>query len=283
MTNLRMMLMGDSGSAKTSALWSLVEAGYTVRLCDFEAGADPLRIRAAKAPPATRARLQIKSFKDKLISIGENYSLREPLAYTSFIKAITNWKDDAGVDHKALDTWDANTILVIDTVTSLCRACMYRLQKANNKVGQRIETRDYGTIQLDIQTTLDRIVSDQIEAHVLVLCHLDYREYHEGTFAPVGMLERDISGSDPKKVSTSELEIRAVPTTFGARLSPQLGRYFNFALGAREKAVGPRKSYVIVTRDDPILPVKCPLDLPKELPNETGLATVFKAWRELGL
>jgi hypothetical protein len=280
MTNLRILLVGDSGTGKTGALWSLIEAGYSVALADFDNGADILRIKAAQAKPGLASRLHIVPLRDIINSVGESITIAEPLAIVRFVRALNKWP---GID-KSLTQFSADTVFCIDTLNFLSRAVMYRFQHTNRKLDKPVEPINYNIIQNEIRVLLDRLVSDQYQCSIIVNTHLDYREVREGTSLSVGMMERDVTGTDPKKISTADTEVKGVPTAFGAKLGPQVGAYFNFTLRATQRMIGNKVARRIQTAStDEVVDLKCPLDLPTELPLDTGLATIFKAWRDLGL
>ena len=281
--SLRLLLVGNSGTGKTGALLSLLK-NYTLRICDF----DDSSILRLNTPKELRPKLERKIFKDTINhSAVQGHYISGKTAITRMSEALDKW-DEAGPVKK----WSDDTILVIDSLSLLCLA-MVREFKQINKIplDNPVETRQYGSIQQMIMGFLDALHADTGERpdgtlgpHLIVISHLDYRDFEQGTYSPVGMMEQ---GEKPGQINPSRIDVKGVPTTFGAKLGPQVGRYFDFMLKtdiATVKHSDLKARQVIRTAPDATIDVKCPiLDLKKkgELPLETGLDTVFTEWRKL--
>ena len=276
---VRMLLIGDSGTGKTSALLPLLKAGFKINLADFDNGTDYLK---AKCDAEMRKRLSVKTFTDRMNRIGSGdkqvESLVTPSAISRFGSALDKWDGDG------LASWDANTIFVLDSMTFCARAFAKQFQSMNNlPINKPLTARDFGPIQGMIQNFLDRLHDDRLQCHYIVISHIDWREYREDTYVPVGIFEKTESEKPkPGKVSPEEVEVRGVPTVFGAKLGPQIGRYFNYMLQVRTETIGTKTQPFIFSKPNGTIDLKCPTDHPK-LPLESGLLTIFNARKEAQL
>lgn len=272
--SLRLLLVGDSKTGKTGALLPLLNH-YKLRIADFDNGCDFLRLNATEKQ---RENLSIKTFTDQFSrSSISGLSMALPSAITRFGSALDKW-DDAG----PIKTWDSNTILVIDSLTFLGRAMARQYLSLNKKpIDSQIEPRWYGAIQGMIFSLMDQLLDDAQGCHYIVLSHLDYRDYETGTYSPVGMLDQ---GTNPDQTPKSQIDARGVPSVFGAKAGPVIGRYFNFLLRTKISAVGslkPRR--IIQTVSDASVDIGCPilsLEEKGELPLSSGLDTLFTEWRK---
>lgn len=273
--SLRLLLIGDSGTGKTGALLPLLK-NYKLRICDFDNGTDFLQLNA---PEELLSNLSIKTFTDHFSrSSISGVSIETPTAFTRFVTALDKW-DDCG----PIKTWGSDTILVIDSLTFLGRAVARQFLEMNKKKPDSIiEPRQFGNIQGMIFSLMDQLLDDAKQCHYIVITHIDYRDYEIGSYAPVGMMDQ---GDKPDQTPKSQVEAKGVPTVFGAKLGPQIGRYFNFMLRARISPIGkdlkPRR--IIQTTPDATIDLKCPiisLEEKGELPLSTGLETLFAEWRK---
>ena len=272
--SLRLLLIGDSGTGKTGALLPLLK-NYKLRIADFDNGVDFLKMNSSAE---LRQNLSVKTFTDEFSrSTISGLTLNTPTAITRFGNALDKW-DEAG----PFKTWGPDTILVIDSLTFLGRAMARHFLDLNKKKPDSvIEPRQFGAIQGMIFSLMDQLLDDAKSCHYIVISHIDYRDYQEGSYAPVGMMDQ---GDKPDQIPKSQVEAKGVPTVFGAKLGPQIGRYFNFMLRARISTIGnmrPRR--IIQTQPDQTIDLKCPileLEEKGELPLSSGLATLFAEWEK---
>lgn len=271
--SLRLLLIGDSGTGKTGALLPLLD-NYHLRIADFDNGCDFLRLNAT---PKQLQNLSIRTFTDSFSNSRlSGLTLNPPTCISRFAEALDKWDDSAG----PIKTWDSKTILVIDSLTFLGRAMARQFQQINRiAIDKPIEPKQFGSIQAMIFSLMDQILDDAKQCNYIVITHIDYRDYETGTYSPVGMMEQ---GDKADQVPKSQVEARGVPTVFGAKLGPQIGRYFNFMLRARIEPVGTMKPRrIIQTAPDHSIDLKCPIlsiENNGPLPLSTGLSTLFDEW-----
>ena len=198
------------------------------------------------------------------------------MAVSQFFKALDRW-DDQGPIAK----WSPETVFVLDSLSFYARSEAHRFQKLNNKLGSTVEPRKYGPIQQSVMRFLDTLLTDEIKASIIVNTHLDYREVREGTLVSVGMMEK---GTGPEQIRQSDTDMKALPLAFGAKLGGQIGRYFNFMLQTKTRVIGKKVTRFFLTEPDGLVDAKCPIpNIPRELPFDPGLATIFTKWKEAGL
>ena len=94
----KLLLVGDSGSGKTGSLASLANAGYNLRIADFDNGLDVL---VNYLEPEALDRVHYFTFRD---------SLKTASAYNEFVKKLESWKDDS-VDFGSVKEWGDKDVL----------------------------------------------------------------------------------------------------------------------------------------------------------------------------
>lgn len=253
---VKMLFIGDSGSGKTGALASLAEAGYNLRILDFDVGLKPLR---TYVKPEALARIAYVTLTDKLkkgttgIVPSGNVT-----AFTRGLTLIDHWKTETE-DFGPISTWTQKDILVIDSLSKMSQAALRYRMKLNGKVdlvarkGEADPRAIYKDAQDDIDLVCALLYSDAVPCHVIVCAHIAFID-----------------------VSADENAVfKGFPQTIGKALSPRLPQYFNTMLQA--KLDGNRR--VISTQPDGTVQVKCPIpSAPRHWPLATGLADFFKAY-----
>lgn len=244
---VKLLLIGDSGTAKTGSLASLAIAGYRLVIEDYDNGLDSLAQVLRKQKPEALKNVHYQTLTDKLKSVnGEIVPNGTPTAFSRGMALLDNWP---GLG--AASTWDSNTILVIDSLT-FCSSAAMRFVMALNGRFSKPQIQDWGAAMEKIEGLLGILYSDNIKCHVIINSHISYVEGEDGAS-------------------------RGYPSTLGQKLPPKVGRYFNAILQTKIMGSGPTAKRFIRTVPDSMIPLKSPVpDLPAELPIETGLADYFK-------
>lgn len=248
----KMILMGDSSSGKTSALISLIRAGYWLGILDFDNGLDPLKQLIKKRCPELMGNVEYRTLSDK-VNTGPAGPTITPYAFAEGLKMLNHWKykdGDKEYDYGVPATWGPKKILVIDSLTFFSEAA-FQWTKAMNP-----GTKDGRMIYFFAQDAIEKSVlsnfkSEAFRTNVIVICHLKYIERPDGT-------------------------TKGYPTTVGSALSPQVPTYFNSAVMCLTKPGGVR---TIQLASSALVDLKNPALLTTELPIETGLAEFFKQVR----
>src|SRR6516164_4882779 len=140
---VKLLLEGESGTGKTGALASLARAGYNLRIADFDNGVDILR-NLLLDNPAALSRVNYIPFQDTFYATANGVSLipRSATAWPTFVKTLSKWEDLG-----AIETWNEQDILIIDSLTFAGKAAMRFLQQLNNRLANPPTWDDYREAQ----------------------------------------------------------------------------------------------------------------------------------------
>jgi hypothetical protein len=248
----RTLLVGDSGTGKTGALLSLIEAGYEIRMLDMDGGAASLVQLIKHHCPERLNQFDYIVLRDEFQSHpSKGLSLKGPArAYPQAIKFLGKWDDGSTPSE-----WGENTVFVLDTLTTFGRAAFLWAQSL--QPAAKDPRQWYGAAQDSIKTVLDLLTSVNFQAHVIVSSHLQLIEPENGRmFQQVTAIGKALGGDIPK--------------------------VFNNLLLASKTGSGENIKRVIETVPNPMLDVKtvAPWLFEKKLPLETGLATIFAKYKE---
>lgn len=258
--SVKLLLIGDSGTGKTGSLLSLIVAGYTLVILDFDNGLDIL-VNALKDHCARTGadfsklagRVKFATCTDRFKSIGGTMMVDGmPTAFSSAMNLLTNWKT-ADEDLGASSAWGPDKILVIDSLTFMSDAAFRYVEVVG---GFKDPRQTYGEAQKKVENCLGLLYSPSIKCNVIVMSHIAYIE---------------VQGIS-----------KGYPSSIGKALSPQIPRYFNTMLQVRTIGAGANMKRVIASVPSGVVDLKTPFlpgKIPAELPIETGLAEYFKVLR----
>ena len=186
----KLLLCGDSGSGKTSALASLANAGKKLRILDYDNGLDIL--------PS----LLNKDAIDNVSFVTLTDSLGQATAFRKGAQLLSNWKD-GDEDLGPVKEWGEDTVLVIDSLTLMGEAALRSALVFNNKkTTEQASQPEWGAAARDVQNIIQYITGGEVKCNVVVTSHMQYMEGDMGTS-------------------------KAYPTSVGSKLSTKIGRYFN--------------------------------------------------------
>jgi hypothetical protein len=245
---LKILYIGTSGTGKTGSLISLIQAGYSLRIVDMDNGLDSLRVLIAKhCPDLPRGQVQSQSFKDKMRAGPAGPTLAgAPTAYVKAVKALDTWDD--GTKPEA---WGPKHILVLDSLTSFGRAAFFWARSMNPTSKEPRQW--YYAAQDCVSDMIQMLVGDTMLTNVIVISHIDFRTSQDGL-------------------------TKGFVSSIGKALGPKLPREFNHLISAEIRGSGHALQRKILTWPTAMLDLKTsdPWKVEKELPLETGLATLFK-------
>jgi hypothetical protein len=274
---IKALFMGESGSGKTCALASLLDAGYQVRVLDLDNGIDTLKHLLTS---------EKSKYKKDCLSRLSYITLTEPMRFaqgriipakaTVWQSAMTmldkwsNSKAELGTicDLGSASKWGPDTVLVIDTMSTLSNAALnfhLAMQGALGAVRSQNEgRRDIGVAQQLIRTLCQYLSDVSLRCNVLVNCHIVY-------------VKQDGSGdlTPGEKAPT-----QGFPAAIGRALSPEIPRYFNAVLLCAS-AGGQRKVIHTMTQANINLKTTAPHSIAPMYEQPTGLAEYFRAVRGL--
>jgi len=249
----KMLLMGDSGTAKTGSLVSLVEAGYKLRILDFDNGLDPLVAQIRSRCPAKLANVEFVTLRDKMKSSPMGPIIDgAPQAFIRATQLLDHWKDGTTDLGKPM-TWGEDTVLVIDSLTFMSEAAFAWAEVFKTSKDRR---HIYGEAQGAIESVIALLTSDQMKVNVIVIAHTKYLDRPDGTQ-------------------------KGFPTSVGNALSPKIPAYFNSVALATSTGAGASLRRQIQTVSTGLIDLKNPasLKMATALPIETALADFFKTIR----
>lgn len=249
---VKLLLLGDAKSGKTSSLVSLVKAGYKLRILDMDNLLDGLKHQIAKQCPERMDQVEFRTLRDKRKMTSTGPRLDGPaVAFINAIKMLDNWKykeDDEEIDLGKPANWGPDCILVLDSLSRLCDAC-YDWQEP--LTGHDDKRATYWNAQGSIKDVLATLTSKAFETNVIVICHGLYMDQKDGT-------------------------TKIFPQSVGKAIGPEIPQYFpNYV---RFRNIGGKRT--IQLKSDALIDLAASKpDLPDSLPAETGLATFFEALR----
>ena len=249
----KLLLLGDAKSGKTTALASLVAAGYKLRILDFDNLLDPLKQRILDTCPDKIDNVEVRTLRDRR-KAGPTGSVidGQPRAFIDAIKMLDNWKYD-DVDYGKPAEWGGDTILVIDSLSRLCDAA-YDFREAiasRGKTGEVDGRAVYGDAQDSIESVLAHITSSTFRTNIIVICHGQYMELPDG-----------------KKI---------FPQGVGQKLSPKIPQYFPVYIRVVNKAG--KRSFQVTSSSLIDLAYPKPSAIPDDLSTDDGLAKLFATLR----
>ena len=200
-----MLLMGDSGAGKTSLIASVANAGYKVRVADFE---NKLAVLNTHLTNEGKKNLSYISFKDELNKIAT--------AAKDFKKVLAmGWKDGAENFGK-IETWGTDTIFVIDSLSALAEDMKHEaLAISGRKSHEQLQVAEWGEAIRQMTNFLDYVTSDYFRCHIL--------------FTALPQVIDDDSGIS-----------RIYPAVVTKNFSTQVGRYFDNVLRIQSNRKGER-------------------------------------------
>ena len=185
---VNVMLMGPSGTGKTHAIGTLVDAGIEVFYFAYEAGAetllgyftdrglpipDNLHICTVRAPSASFLEMadavryvNTLSFEGLIKQVDPAKSKYNQLE--QFLRNFNNVVDDTGKAWGDVQTWDASRALVIDGLTGLCDSAMKAC------IGGKFarDQKDWGLAQNIVEGILRKITSES-RFHFVLISHVE--------------------------------------------------------------------------------------------------------------
>lgn len=252
----KLLLIGDSGAGKTGSLISLADAGYNLRILDFDNGADLIAniLRDGKSDykPECAKNIEFETLTDPM-KIGPAGKLIPGRAtvWQRAMKLLDNWKTETA-DLGPISSWTAQDVLAIDSLTMLSTAALNHVLAMNNSFGKMVEQSHWYAAQQLVEGLLQMLYDVNVKCNVVITSHITF----------IG----------------DENNLRGYPNTLGKALPPKVGRYFNTTLLAKTQGQGSAERRKIFTRTSGIVELKntAPTRVKPDYPIETGLADYFR-------
>lgn len=271
---IRGLLIGYPGHAKTGALASLVNAGYKLRMLDYDGNSQSV---LTYTDPDKRKNIDIVYLEDKMRN-GERFieTTGIPTAFKRGLDLMDQWKyteeDGTVVDLGKSKDWGCDTIVALDTMTSMGLASFRRQQSLMNKTPLNTTEQVWGIAMAQEEAFIEQLTSEKNNFHVLVLAHLKI-------IGPKDERKEDSDLTKNLKQRTASLiETRLFPTALGKALPPVIGGHFPAIILSEPHYEGGKfKDYLLHTKPRPELDLKLPTtnkNLDK-LSIKDGLAKIF--------
>jgi len=237
----KLIYLGDSGSGKTGSLASLLDAGYSFRILDMDNGLDSLK---AFGKREHFPRVEFVTIRDKYKSSKTGPKIDgTPKAFVEAMDTLTEWS--------AVE--DPKCILVLDSLSALGRAAYAWANNMNPTAKDKRQI--YGAAMNAVEDVLAMLTGESLRMNVIVITHVKYDDGDEGTG-------------------------KGFANAIGKALGPVIPRYFNTMIMAEKSGSGDNIKRKIKTMPTNLVDLKLPVPgIPKELPLETGLATIFASLR----
>lgn len=272
---LRIMMVGYPGTAKTGSLVSLLDAGFKIRMIDFDGNVDPI-LQYAK--PSSLSRLDVVYLEDRLRTGGQfTEPVGIPTAFVDGMKLIDQWKykepDGKEIDLGLTKDWGPDTILVLDSLTKLGDAAFRRATKLLNKTPANITDRVWGLAMQEQAAFVEKLTSASHRFHVIVLAHLKMISPQD-----VRQGDSDIAMKIKDQIADI-LPTRLYPNALGRQLPQAIGAEFPILIEAERVTKGGKTIRTLNLAPKTLLDIKFPgvSSLEDRLPIEDGLLSVFKA------
>lgn len=254
---VRMMIVGYPGTAKTGMIASLANVGYKIRMIDFDGNSQSLLTYTDKDKLAN---IDIVYIEDKMRN-GERFieTLGIPTAFKRGLDLMDEWKykepDGTEINLGKSKDWGCDTVLVLDSITTMGLASFRRQQSLSNKTPLNTTEQVWGLAMAQQEAFIEKLTSEVNNFHVIVLAHLKI----------VGPKDLRKEDDDITKAIKSELQElipnRLFPSALGKALPPVIGGHFPILIEATNefKATGMRR--IIRTIPRPELDLKLPSKL----------------------
>lgn len=252
---MRLLCIGNNGSGKTGSLISLAEAGYNIKIQDYDGKGTEIIANMLADRPDILARFDVEQYHDEYFMNPGKRMVPKPSAFAKAINDLVKWPTD-GLSPKE---WGTDTILVVDSLTFQGKAAMNYVMGMKGKFTSA-DPKDFHPSQPDwgdamgLQENLLAMLGS-LKCHVIVMAHV--------TFV----------------TADGELSQKGFPSALGNKLPPKIGSYFNSTLYYSSEGVGNNKTRRILTKSTTLVDTKtsAPGKVKDSYPIESGLREYFEA------
>ena len=273
---VRLCILGYPGAGKTGALACLANAGFKLRILDYDGNLEPL-VQYTK--PECLKNIEVAQLKDKFRSGQKTIEpVGIPDAFSRGFKLMDNWKykdGDTEVDFGKSKDWGRDTIVVLDSLTSMGDASYYRAMALSNKTQQTMTDAAWGLAMKEQEGFIRRLMDENNPHHTIVLSHLKMitpRTARKGDDDLTIKIKNDIGELVPT---------RLFPSALGWALPQDIGKHFPVILMLETiHGAGGRCKRVFRSVPRPELDLKYPVlnpDTSDKLGVDDGLLKVFDA------
>jgi hypothetical protein len=263
---------GAPGSGKTALAIALMDAGYQVIRAAFEPGDDVFH-SFAKNPAALINHVFEDDYElqENDDGIGTGMCCPHPKAMSAFERFVYNGRVGKETPHGHPRDWSTDTVLVVDTLTSMGHVSENRALSLNASTR---EGRHLWAAAQDQESICRFLCGAKRRHHTLVLAHLRLISPKAETgYKDETELQKQIKKERAKLEDTGYF-----PTAVTPGIARNFAGLFPYALLCEEEDLGKQHASKRVLRTKPVVgyQIKCPLDVPDHLPVESALVSIFK-------
>lgn len=273
--------LGWPGSGKTGALVALANAGYKLRVLDFDGNFAPI---LAYVDDRALPNIDIVTLQDRMTN-GDKYVevVGIPTAFNDAAKMMKEWKykdeNDVEVNLGKSAEWGLDTIVVIDTYTMMARMAKNRAMKMNNKNPGNMTSAVWGQAVADAGNLLSIMKADRNGFHLIV-------NTHKQILGPTDFLNQNDDKEENSAIKEQKLQMirdgmippRVYPIGVTKPSSQSLAGELPIMLEFEKITKLGKDLRVIKTISGPEIDVKIPgKDLKGQYPQDTGLLDIFTA------
>lgn len=275
-----MLAVGYPGAGKTGMVAALLNAGYKVRMLDFEGNVDPI---VEYTDPKFLKNLDVVLLEDEM-RMGTQHMepIGIPTAFNRALQLMNEWKykDEDGKEvnlGKSAD-WGPDTVVLVDSMSGLNEAVMRRAMKMMNVTGGQASIAVYNAAVADATEFIKTVNKKNRRHHVIFLAHLTMI----GPENPMSSKSEDQDVKDLKmQIALEKAELiptRLYPKFVTKSSSTNIHKEFPVMVEVVRKALpGNKTKRVIRTVSGTELDTKFPAkNSEPEYPIDTGLATIFE-------
>lgn len=251
---MRLLNIGESGTGKTGSLASLVIAGYTLWILDYDNGLDilvnALRAHYKDSPELSSAlsRVHYETLRDQTAFINGVPKIKSPVtAWKGAGQTMKKWTEEG------LGT--ATDIVVCDTLSTMSSAAFNEAMMVAGRLNQRPQQTDYGWMADSVMLFIGALTDDDAKYNVIVNTHIKF-----------------LSGNEDDQTSN-----RGLPNAKGQQISKDIGKFFNSAVLTRTQGTGPTAKRIISTQPQGVIEVKTsnPFSVKPTYNVDVGMAQLF--------
>lgn len=281
--SIKLLNMADSGAGKTSALAALANAGYKLRIVDFDNGHQPL-VNLVDKDKRENVDVCVCTDMLKTAPTGQIIPVGEPDGWSRGGRLMTDgWKyyiPDPDISNRIvwgepkkgkvtgkekiynlghIHDWGQDTVLVWDSLSLAATMAMrFQLHRAGDtlRIKDGIPVRsqpNWGAAMEMLENILGFLYSDAVKCHVIVNTHIDY-------------ITDEVTGS-----------VKGQPLSLGKKLTPKIPRYFNTVISTQKSGAGQRVKRKLRLTPIAQLELKVPVpEYPDELSISSGYPELFR-------
>lgn len=269
---VRLMIVGYPGTAKTGMIASIANAGYKIRMIDYDGNSQSL---LAYTNPDKLANIDIVYLEDKMRN-GERFieTTGIPTAFRAGLDLMDEWKykepDGTQINLGRSKDWGCDTVVVLDSLTSMGLASFRRQQSLSNKTPLNTTEQVWGLAMAQQEAFIEKLTSETNNFHVIVIAHLKI-------VGPKDLRKEDEDITKAIKAEMQELiPNRLFPSALGKALPPVIGGHFPLLIEAANDFKAGKVERVIRTIPRPELDLKVPSKVSFDKANVSdGLAKIF--------